>query len=457
METKLRKRGSITGAVMFFMVCALPVFATVLFGAVSNGTFAILSMVFGLTLVFWFLDIWRSGEFRINTSLLQLPLLGLILIGLFQLLPLGGDSSVSELLSVNPSSSLTLDPTATKFAIFKLSVFLIFFALALIYINSPDRVRKVVYTIIIFGAVIAFIGVLQRLASPNFIYGMREVDYANPFASYVNQHHFAALMEMTIGLTLGLLFGNSIEKDKRLLLIIAIVLMGIAIIFTGSRGGFLSLVGVIAFLVLVNISFPGTDGGGKAEGTALKRNLTLIGGSVLLILVLLTSVIWLGEGSVRRIGDVSQPDFTNGRLHFWSVTLEMIKENPILGSGLEAYGVAFTKHDDWDGNLRVEQAHNDYLQIFADAGIIGFLCIVAFVFLLFRNGLKTIKESANRFRRGVAVGALAGCFGILIHSFFDFPLRTNANSLFFLLLVVLATATIKYPKLYRKPRLVQAS
>lgn len=442
---------------MFFMVCAIPVFATVIFGAVSSGTFAILSLVFGLTLIFWFADIWRSNKFQINTSLLQLPILGLILIGLFQLLPLGGDSAVSKLLSIDPSSALTFDPTATKFAILKLVVFLTFFALALVYINSPDRIRKVVYTIVIFGAIIAFVGVLQRLASPNFIYGMREVDYANPFASYVNQHHFAALMEMTMGLTLGLLFGNSIEKDKRLLLIIAVVLMGIAIIFTGSRGGFLSLVGVIAFLVLINISFREKEGSRKPEGSNLKRNLTLIGGSLLLIVVLLTSVIWLGEGSVRRIGDVSQPDFTNGRLHFWNVSLQIIRHNPILGVGLESFGVAFTKYDDWDGYLRVEQAHNDYLQIFADAGILGLSCIIAFIFLLFRNGLRVIKESANRFRRGVSIGALAGCFGILIHSFFDFPLRTNANTFFFLLLVVLATATIKYPKLYRKPRLVQAS
>jgi hypothetical protein len=47
---------------------------------------------------------------------------------------------------------------------------------------------------------------------------------------------FAAFMNMTIGLTLGLLYGNATKQDKRLLLIIAFVLMGIALMFTGSRG-----------------------------------------------------------------------------------------------------------------------------------------------------------------------------------------------------------------------------
>jgi hypothetical protein len=39
----------------------------------------------------------------------------------------------------------------------------------------------------------------------------------------------------------------------------------------------------------------------------------------------------------------------------------------------------------------------------------------------------------------VATGALAGCFAVLIHSFFDFTLHTTANALLFLVLAALAT------------------
>jgi hypothetical protein len=42
-------------------------------------------------------------------------------------------------------------------------------------------------------------------------------------------------------------------------------------------------------------------------------------------------------------------------------------------------------------------------------------------------------------RRGVALGALSGCAGVLVHSFFDFTLHTTANGLMFLLLAALAT------------------
>jgi hypothetical protein len=39
----------------------------------------------------------------------------------------------------------------------------------------------------------------------------------------------------------------------------------------------------------------------------------------------------------------------------------------------------------------------------------------------------------------VATGALAGCFAVLVHSFFDFTLHTTSNALLFLILAALAT------------------
>jgi hypothetical protein len=65
--------------------------------------------------------------------------------------------------------------------------------------------------------------------------------------------------------------------------------------------------------------------------------------------------------------------------------------------------------------------------------------------------LSAIEAAAdNVYRKSAARGALAGCFGILIHSFFDFPLRTPANAFFFLLLTVIATVSIPNWKTERK-------
>jgi hypothetical protein len=66
--------------------------------------------------------------------------------------------------------------------------------------------------------------------------------------------------------------------------------------------------------------------------------------------------------------------------------------------------------------------------------------------LLFKLGRRAIRHSTDSFRRSTVMGALAGCAGILMHSFFDFPLRMPANAFFFLTLTALAVVSIAPPK-----------
>jgi O-antigen ligase len=87
---------------------------------------------------------------------------------------------------------------------------------------------------------------------------------------------------------------------------------------------------------------------------------------------------------------------------------------------------------------RLEQAHNDYLQVLSDGGIIGAVIGLFFVVNLFRMGFMR-RDSRDDFRRGVATAAMAGCFAVMVHSFFDFTLHTTANALLFLVLAALAT------------------
>jgi O-antigen ligase len=100
--------------------------------------------------------------------------------------------------------------------------------------------------------------------------------------------------------------------------------------------------------------------------------------------------------------------------------------------------VVYTGYDSRNGLFRLEQAHNDYLQVLSDAGIVGAVLGLFFIVSLFRMGFAR-RQSHDPFRRGVATGALAGCFAVLVHSFFDFTLHTPSNALLFLVLAGLAT------------------
>jgi O-antigen ligase len=159
-----------------------------------------------------------------------------------------------------------------------------------------------------------------------------------------------------------------------------------------------------------------------------------------------------GEFSIYRFIDtVNTDDPTTGRAHFWSVTLEIIKAHPVVGTGLGAFGVVYTRFDSRNGLFRLEQAHNDYLQVFSDGGILGGLLALSFVVLLFYLAIKRAK-SQDDFRRAVALSALSGCFAVLVHSFFDFTLHTTSNALLFLVMAALATLNGRVEAAPRKRR-----
>ena len=455
-EALIEDQPSRLSGFIFFLLCAIPIFSAVAFGAVDTWALGLVSFLTCLIVIFWTVDAFLKKNVQLNFNTLQIPLLGLIFIGLIQLLPLRSSGISGELLSVPAANSLSLASYQTRLAVTQLIIYFIFFAAAFVFINTQKRLRKVVLTIIIFGSVMAFFGILQRLADPESIYGFREVNQAIPFASFINQHHFAAFMEMTVGLTLALLFGKSTKEDKRFLLIIAAVLMGIAVVLTSSRGGMLSLMGVIGFIVIANVFFkPQITEGETTDTKNSRRNLALIAGGLSLIVVFFGAVVLLGGDAalLRGIGlQTGQQDVSNGRSHFWQIALRIFFDYPILGTGLDSFGLIFTRYDSWNGNFRIEQAHNDYLQILSDAGILGFICIVSFIFLLFKQSFQTISKTINLYRQDTAMGALAGCFGILLHSFFDFPLRTTSNAFFFLTLVVIATVSIKISKISRRKK-----
>lgn len=440
MNAKDRIEGSRFSTGIVILLSAIPVISAIVYGAVDSASIGLLSIPLTFIVVLWVAHAWQTGEFPRSTDSLQIPLLGLIALACVHLLPFGPDSS-SGLLAVEASQTISMDPYATRFFLIRLVLFFVFFAAALVFIPQGARPSRLVAVIIVFGAAFAFFGILQRLATPESIYGLRPTPQAIPFASYVNQHHFAGLMEMTSGVALGLLFGRGLTRERKLFVAIAAGIMGMAIVFTGSRGGLISYLAVIVFAAAASFARRRARRGEGSGPGSRSRNLLIITAAVGLIVIVLGSVLLLGgEGALLRgIGlQTNQSDLSSGRAHFWRIAWQIFLENPILGAGFDAFGVAFTRHDTWHGLFRVEQAHNDYLQMLADGGIVGFACVAGFVYLLLRKGVRAMASETDDLRKAMVTGALAGCFGVLIHSFFDFPLRTPANMFFFLLLVVIA-------------------
>jgi O-antigen ligase len=180
----------------------------------------------------------------------------------------------------------------------------------------------------------------------------------------------------------------------------------------------------------------------ERERTSRLRSAAVrVGLGFAMVLAVFVGVLYFGgdQALSRVAGTVYSDDPTTGRAHFWRGTLGIIRDHPVLGTGLGSFGAVYPRYDTGNGTYRLEQAHNDYLQVVSDAGVVGGALGLLFVGALFWMALKRM-HSHDRFRRGVALGALGGCAGVLVHSFFDFTLHTTANALLFLLLAALATA-----------------
>jgi O-antigen ligase len=451
-----RIRHTLASRFAFLIVCLAIILSALAYGTVHYWALAVFFLGGVTILVLWLIDSWNLGTFRISRNVLQLPLIGMFLLGLFQLLPLRHPDDVGTH-SIPLVSSLSFDPYSTRFILVQTAALAIYFAAVLVFTDTPKRLRLLVRTIGVFGFFLAIFGLTQSFTSPDKIYWLRQLPQSQAFGPFINRHHFAGYMELALALPLGLVFTGAIEKEKKFIYLFAAGLMAVALIMTNSRGGIISLLAELIFLVATmglrrHRHKKKRDAEARPprfRSAAMKAGLALA-----LIVALFGGVVLLGgeDALTRVVGSVNTDDPTTGRAHFWSVTVDIIKTHPWIGTGLGAFGVVYTGYDSRNGMYRLEQAHNDYLQTLSDGGIVGAILGLFFIVNLFRMGF-TRRDSRDDFRRGVATGAMAGCFAVLVHSFFDFTLHTPANALLFLVLAALATMNGRVEDIHsRRPK-----
>ena len=416
-----RIRHTLASRFAFLVICVAIVTSALAYGTVHYWALGLFNLG-GLTLlVLWVLDAWRLGNLRVSRNVLQLPLLGALVLGVIQLLPLGNPGAGTAI----TTGTLSFDPYSTRLVLVQFATLLIYFAATLVFIDTPHRLHVMVRTIMIFGFFLAIFGLTQSFTSPTKVYWIRELNQSTAFGPFINRHHFAGYMELTIALPLGLLFAGAVDKEKRLLYGFIAALMGVALVMTASRGGIISLVAEVLFFVIATGIFRKHTEERHRRSSRLKSVAARAGLAAALLVLLFIGVLALGgEFSINRliVDSVNTNDPTTGRSHFWAVTLEIIKAHPFLGTGLGAFGVVYTRFDTRNGLFRLEQAHNDYLQVLSDGGVIGAALALAFVALLFYKGFVRAR-SRDDFRRGVALASLGGFVAVLVHSFFDFTLH----------------------------------
>jgi O-antigen ligase len=211
-------------------------------------------------------------------------------------------------------------------------------------------------------------------------------------------------MEMVLGVLLGLLIKGGPSQKLKFAGWITVGFLVYSMIAANSRGGLISLGALGVFAVVLHaITRSEFPAGGRSRSLfggrpLVKRILVTIGLCSLVLAVVIVMIAFVGgDRTVTRIeqlkDEVADVDKsrTNRRL-IWTSTLELIKESPVIGTGFGAYSTAITKFDISGGSFRLQQAHNDYLELLASGGIFGASLFILFSILLAVRTFRNLKS-----------------------------------------------------------------
>jgi O-antigen ligase len=230
-------------------------------------------------------------------------------------------------------------------------------------------------------------------------------------------------MEMLAPIPLVLLIGNLLEGSKRTLVGFAFILMAGSIFLSASRGGMVAF----AFEMLLFVMF-------------LLRNPRHRFNAAIVAVVLSVLFGFIGYTSRGQISARMHHNIANvDRVSITLDTLRLWRERPVLGWGLGTFDSVYPHVRSFATDLDVDFAHNDYAQFLAETGLVGFACVVGFIFVLLRKGLGMTRHWDDEWEPALCLGALLGCCGMLAHSLVDFNLQITANAAFFYFLAGIAT------------------
>lgn len=324
------------------------------------------------------------------------------------------------------SISLSVDRYATFGAALETAAYLAAFAMAFIWCASLRRMTQLMQALVLLGVAQVFFGWFAELLSDGrFAWVAEPPDYLALEGTYVNPNHLAGLLEMSIGAVLGLLVSQRVAggADGRAphplrsptFLWFSLGVLATGLLATASRGGIASSV-----IAVILVGLP------TAYRLRLFRRQSRMPMAIAGALILASLLVL---GTVLQKLDAKRPD--GGRLEFWRATFELLQQYPLTGSGGGTYAQAMAAHKPaWLGEVKLDHAHNDYLELLAEYGVVGALVIALLLALVVRATLRLLRGRdpvALARHAGLAVGLLA----LLLHGTVDFNLQIPANALWF--------------------------
>ena len=291
------------------------------------------------------------------------------------------------------------------------------------------------------GAVLTLVGILQRVTGSYKILWFIQPKTGPVFATILYKNHAGAYLNLVFMLCIALFYRHFSRGERRLeranpapIFAFIAILIGMGVLLTVSRAATLLLLG---FVLIAFIGFIVRSAGTRGEGRSPLAVGLLCGGFALFIG--LGAYFLKIDRSFSRLGDLIQngsaDSSVSSRLVVRQAAWQMAKDHIVTGWGAGSFRYVFPPYQkqypeitDVPGRpgmtFRWEQAHNDYVELLDELGLVGagmFLATLCCgLYQLWRNH---VHKKPHLLFIALALAAT------LAHAFVDFPSRHPATLL----------------------------
>jgi O-antigen ligase len=338
--------------------------------------------------------------------------------------------SLAALARIGPPvhfASLSVSPPAT-FQRFLLicGYVIVFLLLRELTWRFDNRGWLAIGPIVAIGALEAVLGLCQ-----NFGGGVDQIRWG----TYVNHNHYAGFLEMALPFAVmyPVALWHRTRPRGHPTLAPALAACGVwalaglifaGIVYSFSRMGFIAT--ICSFVVMGALAL----GTRQLSWATRSRGRQVATVGLVCTLALAGCVFLPPDRLIARFAQLVSTDHTGeGRAQLWAETIPLIRAYPVFGCGLGGYENAFLRYKAFDPLVTDDFAHNDYLQLLAELGLVGFAIGAALAFSVERMAVKKAVESADSGTRYFALACAGALAAILVHSLADFNLYIPANAM----------------------------
>jgi O-antigen ligase len=407
------ERAEKVGKILLYGLFGLLLFGPLAFGATQPWSIFLMEAGSAALFLLWIGKQVLEDEMKIRWNPLFLPM------GVFGLL----------IISQLAFGSAYWHDTESKALLYLCYGLLCFLAGQALLRGSQARSLAVIFSA--YGAALAAFALIYSLSSNDKLYWIRQPRNGGwIYGPYVNHNHYAGLIEMLVPIPLVLALTRLASPRTRSAAAVAAALMVGTIFLSGSRGGMLAIVAELAILAILLVKQK------RGLSTAI-----LVGVFLALVVGLLA---WVGgDAVVKRWASVGSSHFEisgDMRLNIDRDAFRIFLKKPVLGWGLGTFPVVYPQFRTFYTNFFVNEAHNDYLQLLVEMGVLGFGTMLWFLLTIYTRALKKIGNWAGDLSGATTLACVLGLSGILVHSAFDFNLQIPANAALFYVLCTIAAA-----------------